>query len=123
MWCVPASYHLADFAAMISLYPNSCGDLNTSQISFFLDDFPNALATATALDEKIQNDAKAYSTQYYDLLSLSLRQAFGAADITIDKDADGKWNTSVPLMFVKNIGDVGAAGSVLTGITYISALI
>lgn len=67
----------------------------------FLDDFGNALNRANSFDAKVQSDASAISTDYASLVALSVRQAFGATEITASRNSDGSINTSDILMFMK----------------------
>ncbi|TFK38776.1 hypothetical protein BDQ12DRAFT_683316 [Crucibulum laeve] len=70
----------------------------------FLADFDNAKTRALTLDNKIMSDGAAVSTQYADLLAISLRQTMASMDITIGRDDNGKWNTSDVKIFMKDIG-------------------
>lgn len=75
--------------------------LMLSQITAFLGDYSAALTRAKAFDAKVQSDASAISTDYASIVALSIRQAFGATEITISKKSDGSWNTADVLMFMK----------------------
>ncbi len=66
-----------------------------------MNDYSNALSTARVFDAKLQNDALAISSDYADVVALSVRQAFGAMEITVSKDGDNSWNTSDVLVFLK----------------------
>ncbi|KAG6821602.1 hypothetical protein H0H93_000111 [Arthromyces matolae] len=90
-------------------------------ISFFLRDYHNALSKANSLDAQIKRDAKRISTDYADLVALSIRQAIGATEITISKRTDGTWNTSDVLVFLKDLtsfikvaSDISRGGNVNT---------
>lgn len=71
------------------------------QIDSFLDDLGNALTRANTFDSKVQSDASAISSDYASLVALSVRQAFGATEITASRNSDGSINTSDVLMFMK----------------------
>jgi hypothetical protein len=73
----------------------------TDLISDFLADFGQALTRANALDAQVQADAEKISVDYAAVAALSLRQAVGATEITVSKDASGAFNTSDVLMFMK----------------------
>jgi hypothetical protein len=73
----------------------------TDLIMDFLGDYPSALARATDLDARVRSDALKISSDYADIVALSLRQAVGATEITISKTPNGDWNTSDVLMFMK----------------------
>lgn len=60
------------------------------------------------------NDARYVSTDYPDLLSLVSRQAMSAIEITVLKNVDGSFNSSDIMAFMKDMGDVGAGGYVLS---------
>jgi hypothetical protein len=75
----------------------------TDLISDFLADFGPALARANALDAKVQADAMKISADYAAVAALSLRQAVGATEITVSKDASGAFNASDVLMFMKGM--------------------
>lgn len=70
------------------------------QLQVFVPDYTNALARATALDTKVQADAGKISSEYGDVVALSIRQTLGAVEITISKDASGAWNTSDVMVFM-----------------------
>lgn len=62
------------------------------------------------LDLQIMNDAADFSPEYFDLLSLVARQAMSALEITVPKDADGNFNSSDVMAFMKNMGSIGEGG-------------
>lgn len=72
-----------------------------SKISTFLNDYAAALSRAQAFDTKVNNDATKISTDYAAIVALSLRQALGAIEITISKNADGSYNTNDVIVFMK----------------------
>lgn len=72
-----------------------------SQIDSFLSDFSSALTRANTFDAKVQSDASAISSDYASIVALSIRQAFGATEITVSRNSDGSINASDILMFMK----------------------
>jgi len=69
-----------------------------------MNDFTTALSTANTLDAKVQADSTAISTDYASIVALSVRQAFGATEVTIGKGSTGTFNTSDVLVFLKGKG-------------------
>lgn len=59
------------------------------------------MTRADAFDAQVKTDASLISGEYAGLVAISIRQALGATEITISKDAAGTWNTSDILMFLK----------------------
>lgn len=76
--------------------------LNLIQISDFLSDYSAALSRAVALDESLRNASVLISSSYADVVALSIRQTFGALELTIS-GSPGAWNTSDTLMFLKGL--------------------
>ncbi|EEB88097.1 hypothetical protein MPER_14265, partial [Moniliophthora perniciosa FA553] len=76
-------------------------------ISSFLGDFANALTRANAFDAKLNTDANRISADYASITALSVRQAFGATEVTISKNSDGSWNTNDVIVFMKEISSDG----------------
>lgn len=72
-----------------------------AQVTSFLKDYSAALTRAQAFDSKVQSDASAISTDYASIAALSVRQAFGATELTVSKNSAGGFNTSDVLMFMK----------------------
>ncbi|KAH9164534.1 hypothetical protein EDB89DRAFT_1892884 [Lactarius sanguifluus] len=77
---------------------------DTSLIVDFLDDFANAYSRAQKLDQKIFQAAAPVSDLLGDLVSLATAQVYGSTQLTIGTDANGKYNGSDVMMFMKNIG-------------------
>ena len=75
-----------------------------SQIIDFLDDFANASSRAQKLDQKILQGAAPVSDLLGDLVSLATAQVYGSTQLTIGTDANGKYDDSDVMMFMKNIG-------------------
>lgn len=73
------------------------------QISSFLGDYSNALSRAQTFDSKVQTDASAISADYASIVALSVRQAFGATEITVSKTTSGSFDTSDVMMFMKGM--------------------
>lgn len=73
------------------------------QVEAFVDDYPNAVLRAQAFDKQVESDASAISSNYAGIVQLSIRQAFGAMELTISRNSDGSWNTSDTLMFLKGM--------------------
>lgn len=71
------------------------------------------MSLSTQLDSQIISDATNVSLDYPDLLSLVARQAMSAIEITVLKNADGSFNTSDVMAFMKDMGDVGAGECVI----------
>lgn len=72
-----------------------------NQITFFMGDFQNATTSANSFDSKVNSDASKISSDYASIVELSIRQVLGATEITVSKNADGTFNTSDVLMFMK----------------------
>ncbi|KAG6873728.1 hypothetical protein C0995_011547 [Termitomyces sp. Mi166 len=86
-----------------SLYFWSQFSTVSALISYFLKDYSGALSRAQMLDSRVNSDASKISADYADLVTLSIRQAIGAMEITISKNSDGTWNTSDIIIFLKEI--------------------
>ena len=70
------------------------------QISAFISDYSAAVTRASTFDAKVQSDASKISSDYAGIVAASLRQAFGATEITVSRTSSG-FNTSDVLMFMK----------------------
>ncbi|KAH9000737.1 hypothetical protein EDB86DRAFT_2802105 [Lactarius hatsudake] len=77
---------------------------DTSLIVDFLGDFANASSRAQILDQKILQGAAPVSNLLGDLVSISTAQVYGSTQLTIGTDANGNYNKSDVMMFMKNIG-------------------
>jgi hypothetical protein len=71
------------------------------QVTQFLQDYAAALSTAQAFDAKVRSDASAISSDYADIVDLSIRQAMAAIEITVSKNDDGTFNADDILVFMK----------------------
>ncbi|KAE9407196.1 DUF1793-domain-containing protein [Gymnopus androsaceus JB14] len=80
-------------------------------ISDFLSDYSAALSRANSLDETLQAASASISSSYTDIVALSMRQTFGATELTIS-GSPGAWNTSDTLMFLKEISSDGNVNTV-----------
>ncbi|KAJ7082033.1 DUF1793-domain-containing protein [Mycena belliarum] len=81
-------------------------------ISAFLHDYAPALARARALDARIARDAGKVSAAYAGLVALSVRQAVGACELTIARDAAGRWDERDVMLFMKEISSDGNLNTV-----------
>ncbi|EIW82090.1 DUF1793-domain-containing protein [Coniophora puteana RWD-64-598 SS2] len=81
-------------------------------ISDFVGSYSTALSDANTFDAKVKSDATAISDNYYAIVALSVRQAFGATELTTSKASDGSWNTTDILMFLKEISSDGNVNTV-----------
>ena len=66
-----------------------------------MSDYSNAVESAESFDSQVQSDAFKISSDYAAIVALSIRQAFASTEITISKNADGSFNTSDVLIFMK----------------------
>ncbi|TRM67680.1 hypothetical protein BD626DRAFT_104598 [Schizophyllum amplum] len=80
-------------------------------ISDFLGDYDNALSRAQDLDDKIKSDAGAISTDYANVVTLSVRQALAAIEITTSKSGDS-YDTDDVMIFLKEISSNGNTNTV-----------
>ena len=75
-----------------------------NQIDDFLTDYPEALRRAQRLDESIMIASSSVlpgsAEDYFNILSLGVRFGYGAMEITIGLDANGKCNTSDVIAFL-----------------------
>jgi hypothetical protein len=75
-----------------------------SALVYFLDDYGDAYEEAAKLDTAITEKALNISQEYADILALSVRQSFGAVELTIP---ESDHNTSDVLSFIKEISSDG----------------
>ena len=81
-----------------------------SAVGQFFEDYEDAYSEAQALDLEVQNTGTSVAgSNYSDILALSVRQIFGAIDLTIPKDALDTANASA---FIKEISSDGNANTV-----------
>ncbi|KAI0744972.1 DUF1793-domain-containing protein [Earliella scabrosa] len=81
-------------------------------IKAFITDYPNALARARAFDAQIESDANKISADYASIVALSIRQTFGAIEITVSRNLDNSYDTSNVLTFMKEISSNGNVNTV-----------
>ncbi|KAJ3530917.1 hypothetical protein NM688_g7646 [Phlebia brevispora] len=89
-------------------------DISSVQLTSFIQDYPNAIIRAIALDEKILSDAANVSAHYADLVSLAARQALGGIELTVGQSSvdSTQLNTSDVKMFMKNVAADGRVSPV-----------
>ncbi|KAH9020013.1 hypothetical protein EDB85DRAFT_1872770 [Lactarius pseudohatsudake] len=92
---------------------------DTSLIVDFLGDFANASSRAQKQDQKILQGAAPVSNLLGDLVSLSTAQVYGSTQLTVVIDANGNYNKSDVMMFMKTIG---GAQQVLTCSSRVNAV-
>ncbi|KAI0073113.1 DUF1793-domain-containing protein [Panus rudis PR-1116 ss-1] len=80
-------------------------------IADFHSDFNGALQRANSFDQKIKDDASKISPDYAGLVDVSVRQAFGAIEITVPLLGTGGFNTSDVMIFMKEISSSGAVNT------------
>nr|GAT54330.1 predicted protein [Mycena chlorophos] len=76
-------------------------------ITAFYADFEAATQRANAFDAKVEADANKISPDYAGIVALSIRQVFGAIEITTSKNAFGGYNKNDILVFMKEISSDG----------------
>ncbi|KAH9027633.1 hypothetical protein EDB85DRAFT_2291503 [Lactarius pseudohatsudake] len=80
------------------------GDILVRIKAGFISDFANASSRAQELDLKILQHASPISGPLGDLVSLATAQVFGSFHLTYGIDADGDFNKSDVMAFMRNIG-------------------
>ncbi|KAL8689069.1 MAG: hypothetical protein Q9218_005177, partial [Villophora microphyllina] len=81
-----------------------------SAVCHFFDDYADAAAESSSLDSNIDSKAtNVAGTNYSDIVALSVRQAYGAADLTIPGDT---LDTSDLMLFLKEISSDGNVNTV-----------
>lgn len=79
-------------------------------LSFFLDDYRDALLESLELDQEMVTFATAAAgTKYADIVALSTRQAFGGIDLTIPNES---LDVNDPLAFIKELSSNGNVNTV-----------
>lgn len=79
-------------------------------VSFFLDDYDNALSESLDLDKEMTTFATAAAgPKYADIVALSARQAYGGIDLTIPNDS---LDTEDPLAFIKELSSDGNVNTI-----------
>ncbi|CAG7953379.1 unnamed protein product [Penicillium olsonii] len=82
----------------------------SSALSFFLDDYANALLESLKLDQELTtSSAAAAGSKYADILALSTRQVYGGIDLTIP---NGSLDTDDVLAFIKELSSDGNVNTI-----------
>ena len=74
-----------------------------SKIVDFVNNFANASSSAQRLDQKILQGAAPISGLLGDLVSFVTAQVYGSTQLTIGTDANGQFNESDVMAFMKNM--------------------
>lgn len=79
-------------------------------LSYFLDDYRDALLESLELDQELATFATAAAgSKYADIVALSTRQAYGGIDLTISNES---LDTSDPLAFIKELSSDGNVNTI-----------
>ena len=79
-------------------------------VSFFLNDYEDALQESLQLDHELATHATAVAgSNYSDIVALSTRQAYGGIDLTIPNDT---LDTGEPLAFIKELSSDGNVNTI-----------
>ncbi|CAO1615405.1 unnamed protein product [Sympodiomycopsis kandeliae] len=87
-------------------------------VTFFLNDYENALQHSTKFDAQVEKDSKDVvgggdvGDHYAAITALTLRQSLATIEWTISKTAKGKWNETDVLVFLKEISSNGDMSTV-----------
>ncbi|KAK0206361.1 hypothetical protein DFS33DRAFT_1272855 [Desarmillaria ectypa] len=81
-------------------------------IPSFLSDYTGAITKANNFDNTAESDASHISSDYADIVALSIRQAFAGTEITLSQSSNGSWNTGDILVFMKEISSVDMVNTV-----------
>ncbi|KAL9595891.1 MAG: hypothetical protein Q9219_006159 [cf. Caloplaca sp. 3 TL-2023] len=93
-----------------ALYYRGYAPAKTCGVCYFLDDYVSANAESVAFDAQLETRASALAgTNYSDVLALSVRQAYGATDLTIPADT---LDTSNAMVFMKEISSNGNTNTI-----------
>lgn len=105
----PKSYLQDRYGFWMSEYPNF-----SDAVTFFIDDFENALSHCMKLDAQIDADSKAavggglVGEMYSAITQLSVRQSLATLEITVPyNDTSKRYNTSDTIIFLKEISSNG----------------
>ncbi|KAF8621663.1 hypothetical protein AX15_007677 [Amanita polypyramis BW_CC] len=96
-----------------SIYSLSQFSTIDAMILSFINDYTGALSRAQSFDAELRSSASTISSRYADIVALSLRQAFGAMEITISNDGGYSSNTNDVLVFLKEISSDGISHIVI----------
>ncbi|TFK75792.1 DUF1793-domain-containing protein [Pluteus cervinus] len=83
-----------------------------SVIDYLFQVYPASVKAADQFDAKIKADSLKISANYAAITTLSVRQAFGATEISIRKDSHGNYDTNSTLVFMKEISSDGNVNTV-----------
>ena len=61
------------------------------------------MVRANAFDAQVRSDAQKISSDYADIVELSVRQAFGTIETTVSRTSSGEFNTTDILTFMKGM--------------------
>ncbi|KAJ5604393.1 hypothetical protein N7510_009547 [Penicillium lagena] len=79
-------------------------------LSFFMDDYADALLESVKLDQELASSATAAAgPKYADIVTLSTRQAYGGIDVTIPADS---LDTNEVLAFIKELSSDGNVNTI-----------
>ncbi|KAK0468165.1 uncharacterized protein EV420DRAFT_1503141 [Desarmillaria tabescens] len=81
-------------------------------IPSFLSDYTDAITRANNFDNIVESDASYISSDYADIVALSIRQAFAGTEITLIQNSNGSWSTDDVLVFMKEISSSGKVNTV-----------
>ncbi|KZV85919.1 hypothetical protein EXIGLDRAFT_775112 [Exidia glandulosa HHB12029] len=71
--------------------------------AFVMGDFQTALKTAADFDAQVEVASRTISDNTFDIVALSIRQSLGATELVVRQNADGSYDTSTPMLFVKDM--------------------
>ncbi|KZV85920.1 DUF1793-domain-containing protein [Exidia glandulosa HHB12029] len=77
--------------------------------AFVMDDFQTALKTAADFDAQVDAASRTISDNTFDIVALSIRQSLGATELVVRQNADGSYDTSTPMLFVKDMSRTSPA--------------
>ncbi|KAL8709692.1 MAG: hypothetical protein Q9220_005632 [cf. Caloplaca sp. 1 TL-2023] len=93
-----------------ALYYRGFAPAKTCGVCYFLDDYTPANAESQTFDAQLQSRSSSVAgTNYSDVLALSVRQAYGATDLTIPADT---LDTSNIMVFMKEISSDGNVNTI-----------
>jgi len=85
-------------------------------IAFFMNDFSKATELAAAFDAKVKTDALKHGENYAYIVERSMRQTFGACELTVGKKADGSYDKTDVMYFQKELSSGGFVNTVDVGV-------
>src|SRR5882757_399264 len=88
-------YSTLNVCCRLGVYPQIPNEVGSYVLGFCLHSsettYSAVLVRPQALDQMVQSDASANSSNYASAVMLSVRQAFGALKFTLSKNNDGSW--------------------------------